>query len=493
MAQYKDYYKTLGVNRDADKKEIKRAFRRLARQHHPDVNPGDKQAEERFKEINEAYEVLSDPDKRAEYDRLDSALDLGTSTSPGGIETTPFVGTQGRAWNPFGNIWRGGPLGGFFRTESRTTKQAEAPPLRDVPPRRNINHKITSIYIPEAFRDLVYAIDLVCNEGKNNLIVVRYSDKLFNLGNRRFTYPIWRVSRSDAGIVRVYWAPGLFESSSNPETHELSQRFVWNDVNGVATKVFCSSYYEDLQEYIRHLIRLIIEKDLGIKEDQDFLRRFESYHDIIKATGQFGVDQYCRLDEFPDSLRDISMHFIEEESKRLVLRDRDYAFLLFLMFLRSHDINKNVRYVLVMDEMGALRGSRFVPICQFYRGNLTLNEGIGTDSRLYRQVMRTLADSIYDGTGVNPKIITALTFMARTAYKKGDDPFLFDFQEEGLYDALREDIRRRCSHDRTDYYFPFYIAELRRGIGPEGINRHNLEIVKCKEKERVHIDPERGF
>jgi curved DNA-binding protein len=67
---YKDYYQTLGVSRDADAKEIKRAFRKLARQHHPDVNPGDKKAEERFKEINEAYEVLSDPEKRRKYDQL---------------------------------------------------------------------------------------------------------------------------------------------------------------------------------------------------------------------------------------------------------------------------------------------------------------------------------------------------------------------------------------------------------------------------------------
>ena len=61
---YKDYYKILGVERTADEKEIKKAYRRLARQYHPDVNPGDKAAEARFKEINEANEVLSDPEKR---------------------------------------------------------------------------------------------------------------------------------------------------------------------------------------------------------------------------------------------------------------------------------------------------------------------------------------------------------------------------------------------------------------------------------------------
>jgi len=67
---YKDYYQVLGVDKTSSEKEIKRAFRRLARQCHPDVNPDDPQAEERFKEINEAYEVLSDQGKRQKYDQL---------------------------------------------------------------------------------------------------------------------------------------------------------------------------------------------------------------------------------------------------------------------------------------------------------------------------------------------------------------------------------------------------------------------------------------
>jgi molecular chaperone DnaJ len=65
----KDFYETLGVKRGASQKEIKAAYRRLARKHHPDVNPGDKQAEDRFKEINRAHDVLSDPNKRSKYDR----------------------------------------------------------------------------------------------------------------------------------------------------------------------------------------------------------------------------------------------------------------------------------------------------------------------------------------------------------------------------------------------------------------------------------------
>ncbi len=68
--EYRDYYQVLGVNRDAANEDIRKAYRRLARKYHPDVNPNNKEAEERFKEINEAYEVLTDPEKRSKYDRL---------------------------------------------------------------------------------------------------------------------------------------------------------------------------------------------------------------------------------------------------------------------------------------------------------------------------------------------------------------------------------------------------------------------------------------
>jgi curved DNA-binding protein len=70
--EYKDYYQILGVPKTASDKDIKQAFRKLARKYHPDVNPGDRGAEQKFKEINEAHEVLSDPDKRRKYDQLGS-------------------------------------------------------------------------------------------------------------------------------------------------------------------------------------------------------------------------------------------------------------------------------------------------------------------------------------------------------------------------------------------------------------------------------------
>ena len=69
----RDYYEVLGVSRTASQDDIKRAFKQLARKHHPDVNPGDKAAEEKFKEINEAFQVLNDPEKKSQYDQFGHA------------------------------------------------------------------------------------------------------------------------------------------------------------------------------------------------------------------------------------------------------------------------------------------------------------------------------------------------------------------------------------------------------------------------------------
>jgi curved DNA-binding protein len=123
--EYKDYYKILGVDKNATEKEIKSAFRKLARQYHPDVNPDDPQAEARFKEINEAYEVLGDPEKRAKYDQLGADWqrwqrsggqpgDFDWSrwtTAPGGGRVHVRYGTPEDLEDLFGD---GSPFSDFF-------------------------------------------------------------------------------------------------------------------------------------------------------------------------------------------------------------------------------------------------------------------------------------------------------------------------------------------------------------------------------------------
>src|SRR5256885_16767327 len=109
---FKDYYSTLGVAKTATDKEIKQAYRRLARKHHPDVNPGDKTAESKFKEINEAYEVLGDPAKRKKYDELGANWRMYEQAGAGAPGSGPFGGGGPVGGPREGDTGRGGGTGG---------------------------------------------------------------------------------------------------------------------------------------------------------------------------------------------------------------------------------------------------------------------------------------------------------------------------------------------------------------------------------------------
>ena len=103
MAEKRDYYEVLGLQKGATADEIKKAYRKLAKENHPDLHPGDKACEERFKEINEAYEVLSDDDKRAKYDQYGHAA-FDPSAGFGG----------GAGFGGFGGFSDFGDLGDIF-------------------------------------------------------------------------------------------------------------------------------------------------------------------------------------------------------------------------------------------------------------------------------------------------------------------------------------------------------------------------------------------
>src|SRR5579859_8018520 len=157
MVQVKDYYNTLGVKREATDKEIRSAYRKLARKYHPDVNPNNKEAEAKFKEINEAYEVLSDAEKRKKYDKFGAEWEqyekMGGAPGdfdfsryggvPGGrqrVYTSPgagsaefsdffeslFGGMGARGGMPGGADPLGG-IGGFGRQVSRRGEDVEHP------------------------------------------------------------------------------------------------------------------------------------------------------------------------------------------------------------------------------------------------------------------------------------------------------------------------------------------------------------------------------
>ena len=125
--EYRDYYAVLGVPRTASEKEIKKAFRKLAREHHPDVKGGDPAAEKRFKEVNEANAVLSDPDKRALYDRLGSDWEAyaraGAGAGAGARAGAARAGAAGGG-SPFGGAAGFGGSGGNVRYEFHTTGDA---------------------------------------------------------------------------------------------------------------------------------------------------------------------------------------------------------------------------------------------------------------------------------------------------------------------------------------------------------------------------------
>lgn len=154
MAQKRDYYEVLGVDRNADDQTIKKAYWKLAKKYHPDVNPGNKEAEEKFKEANEAYEVLSDPEKKQKYDRYGS-VGFDPSDFGGGYSGAYNVDLQDLFNSIFGDFGFGGG-----RTAGQTARRGPVPGA-------NLRYRMNLDFMEAAFgaqREITISKEDLCDE-----------------------------------------------------------------------------------------------------------------------------------------------------------------------------------------------------------------------------------------------------------------------------------------------------------------------------------------
>ena len=165
MAQ-RDYYEVLGVAKTATADEIKKAYRKLAIQYHPDKNPGNKEAEEKFKEATEAYEVLIDDKKRSVYDQygFDGVKNMG-----GGFDPSAFQGFEdifgggGGLSDLFESLFGGGSFGGFggFGSSSRSSSRGSSGPARGANPGMTCRSTLPTPYTARRLKYSIHATSIV--------------------------------------------------------------------------------------------------------------------------------------------------------------------------------------------------------------------------------------------------------------------------------------------------------------------------------------------
>ncbi|MEA3337650.1 MAG: DnaJ C-terminal domain-containing protein [Chloroflexota bacterium] len=186
---YRDYYRILGVNKKADEKEIKRAYRRLARRYHPDVNPGNQQAEERFKEVNEAYEVLSDSGKRSKYDRLGANWQAyqRSGRNPSGFDWSQWTTGQPGSGVGYGDVdlndlFGDGGFSDFFQSIFGGAGSSPFPPGAQYQTRA------------QRGRDVEHPVEITLEEAFNG------TQRLIAVDNRRLEVKIPRGVRSGSRV-----------------------------------------------------------------------------------------------------------------------------------------------------------------------------------------------------------------------------------------------------------------------------------------------------
>jgi curved DNA-binding protein len=193
--EYKDYYKILELEKNASAEEIKKTYRKLARAYHPDVNPGDKAAEEKFKEINEAYEVLADPEKRAKYDRLGASWQAYQQSGhpSGGFDWSQWVAgfeASGGAVN-FEDLFGAGQAGHFSEFFEALFGMGRRQPH-------------ASATAPQAGEDLLQSVEISLEEAFHG------ANRIFQIGNRRIEVKIPKGATTGSKVrVRSEGKPGV--------------------------------------------------------------------------------------------------------------------------------------------------------------------------------------------------------------------------------------------------------------------------------------------
>jgi len=173
-ATKRDYYDLLGVKRNASEKEIRQAYRKLARKFHPDVNPNDKTSEEQFKQVSEAYEVLSDKDKRAKYDRYGHEWQFAEQAEaaraqgygPGGFRRTYTSGDFSDAEDLFGGDGFGGIFGDLFGRAGAGRRGGQTIPGQDI-------EQPVTVTLEEAFNGTTRILSMPTPEGPPRRLEVR--------------------------------------------------------------------------------------------------------------------------------------------------------------------------------------------------------------------------------------------------------------------------------------------------------------------------------
>ena len=173
MVKYKDYYDILGVTRSATEKEVKSAFRKLARKYHPDTNRNNKEAEDKFKEINEAYEVLGDKEKRSRYDTLGNNFRGGGDfTPPPGFDFKKgFTQAQESPFSDFFELLFGEAFKGRSSPFQETYTHTYSRPQTK---RKGEDHSINlELTIEEAYKGTIRKIDISIPDSQSKRLEVK--------------------------------------------------------------------------------------------------------------------------------------------------------------------------------------------------------------------------------------------------------------------------------------------------------------------------------